>query len=50
MLKLWVFFWMVVRNLGERDGNGHRMWFTDCWWLAGEWLTPESRQLREEGE
>jgi len=37
-MKLWVFLVMIWRNFGQRDGTDHLMWFSDCWWLAGEWI------------
>lgn len=36
MVKLLAFLWALIHQLGRPDGTGHRMWFIDCWWLAGE--------------
>ncbi len=35
------FIWALLHQFGRRDGTGHRMWFSDCWWLSGELIREE---------
>lgn len=35
-MKVLLFLCALVIQFGRKDGTGHRMWFADCWWLAGE--------------
>lgn len=35
-MRLYAFLWVLAIQFARKDGTGHRMWLSDCWWLAGE--------------